>query len=260
MPSKKANYYDIDAILAEEAFVPCSTLFDFSFLSHLDPDHYPTATNNERDGNPSEEQHHDHVLPQNSRIQMPLWAMEKWAVLGYIRLTLPKQFARKARERLQADPSQVALGKRNERFFLTGRRLVHLLQQHCTSVRDAIRRSSATGTRQRLESLAHLQRQAGQLQRTLVTTYSGLRLSQTLNWALSSVGDDVAQFTAQLTAMEKRLFRAGATAAAHHAAWKLHGRPPQASPPAKKKRSVTPDLSHEGNEPHNKRRRSMNNQ
>jgi GINS complex subunit 3 len=92
MPSKK-SYYDIDAILAEEELLPCSTLFDFTYLAHLDPDL--------AEG--------EHFLPENSRVKIPLWAVEKWAVLGYVRLQLPRHYGRKARERLEADPSEVDL-------------------------------------------------------------------------------------------------------------------------------------------------------
>lgn len=90
MPS---SYYDIDAILAEEELVPCSTLFDFTYLSHLDPDL-------------SEK---EHFLPESSRIKMPLWSVEKWAMLGFVRLSLPRHYGRKARERLEADPSEADL-------------------------------------------------------------------------------------------------------------------------------------------------------
>jgi len=90
MPSK---YYDIDEILAEEELVPCTTLFEFSYLSHLDP----------------EVADRQHYLPENSRVKVPLWALEKWAMLGFVRIALPRHFTRKARERLEAEPSEVDL-------------------------------------------------------------------------------------------------------------------------------------------------------
>ena len=86
------SYYDIDTILAEEELVPCSTLFDFSYLSHLDPD-----------------LRGKHFLPEGSRIKMPIWAIEKWAMLGFVRLSLPRHYGRKARERLEADAAEVDL-------------------------------------------------------------------------------------------------------------------------------------------------------
>jgi hypothetical protein len=87
------RYYDVDSVLAEEELVPCSTLFDFSFLAHLDPDL------------PEQE----HKLPEGSRIKLPLWAMRKWAMMGFVRLSLPRHFQRKARERIEAEPAEVDL-------------------------------------------------------------------------------------------------------------------------------------------------------
>jgi GINS complex subunit 3 len=91
MPS---SYYDIDAILAEEELVPCTTMFDFSHLAHLDGENFTPDK---------------HYLPEKSRIKMPVWAIQKWATLGFVRLSLPKHFSRKARERLEADPSDADL-------------------------------------------------------------------------------------------------------------------------------------------------------
>lgn len=53
-------------------------------------------------------------------------------------------------------------------------------------------------------------------------TYTGARLRQTLDWALSSVGDDVTAYVAKLTDMEQRLYRQAAVAAANHHTWKLY--------------------------------------
>lgn len=88
------SYYDIDAILAEEELIPCTNLFDFSHLAHLDPDLIGTGK---------------HYLPESSQVKLPLWAMEKWAMLGFVRMSLPRHYGRKARERLAADPAQADL-------------------------------------------------------------------------------------------------------------------------------------------------------
>lgn len=53
--------------------------------------------------------------------------------------------------------------------------------------------------------------------------YTGQRLCHTLDWALSSVGDDVTHYVDKLAVMEQRLFQAGAVAAANHATWKTYG-------------------------------------
>jgi hypothetical protein len=98
MPSQ-SSYYDIDAILAEEELVPCTTNFDFSFLGWLDPD-----------------LHGKSYLPEASRVKLPLWLLQAWATVGYVHLGLPRHFQRKARERLEAAPSR----SHSEGEFSTG--------------------------------------------------------------------------------------------------------------------------------------------
>ena len=94
MANSRSRYYDIDAILAEEELVPCTTNFNFSYLAHLDPDLHGT---------------NKHVLPVGSRIKLPLWALDKWASLDFVNLNLPRHYQRKAREKLEAAPSEVNL-------------------------------------------------------------------------------------------------------------------------------------------------------
>jgi hypothetical protein len=53
--------------------------------------------------------------------------------------------------------------------------------------------------------------------------YTGDRLRNTLDWSLSSVGEDVTAHTEKLTEMERRLFSSGARASAQHCRWKVHG-------------------------------------
>ena len=123
------SYYDIDTILAEEELVPCTTLLQCRHLAHLDPDYLTHAP-----VQPQDDEDHDYSadaagkrqrggakttgkrsrsgassvarhLPEGSRIKMPLWSVDKWSNLGFVRLGLPRHFGRNARERLQADPS-----------------------------------------------------------------------------------------------------------------------------------------------------------
>jgi hypothetical protein len=88
-----SSYYDIDTILAEEELIPATALFDFSHLASLDPD----------------ARHRESHLPEGTQIKMPLWALERWSALGYVRMSLPRHYARKARERLEADPGDADL-------------------------------------------------------------------------------------------------------------------------------------------------------
>jgi hypothetical protein len=111
------SYYDVDTILAEEELVPCTSLFEFNYLSELDPDSATTgggpkdttsttttATNNNKNNN-----NNNNYLPENSRIKIPLWVCKGWAMQGFVRLSLPRHYARKARERYDADPGDADL-------------------------------------------------------------------------------------------------------------------------------------------------------
>lgn len=98
------RYYDIDDILAEEELVPCTTLMDFTHLAHLDPDYDRHDYQQQSDRSSKK-----HFLPENSRIKVAVWAVEKWATLGFVRLSLPRLYHRRALERLQAEPAEVDL-------------------------------------------------------------------------------------------------------------------------------------------------------
>lgn len=224
------SYYDIDSILAEEELVPCTTLFDFSHMAHLDPDahhHVPSYSSSEKRKKGNKRQHH---LPEGSRIKMPLWAIDKWATLGFVRVGLPRHFGRRARERLEADPGSANLRSRNERFFMAGLLLVNLIDRCSSAITAAVlsasgRRGGNNGSRRNAHAAAmmEVQREAGELRRTLLVTYTGERLRRIFDWTLSSINDDVTSFTKRLTELELRLFKRGASAAAAHAAWKEYG-------------------------------------
>jgi hypothetical protein len=146
------GYYDIDDILAEEELVPCKTFFDFSYLSHLDPD---TAVNSKQ-----------HYLPENSKIKMPVWAVRKWADLGFCRVTLPKHYGLRARELLQADPTAVTL---RPRFFRSGQCVTDLIEisAHKNAKNLAAQPSSARRTAQ-LQQLEDVLQEARKLRETLL--------------------------------------------------------------------------------------------
>lgn len=227
------SYYDIDAILAEEELVPCTVLLDFSHLAHLDPDAAHGAMRIDNDGTDADgstggmkkRRRPDHRLPEGSRIKMPLWAMEKWALLGYVRPGLPRHYGRRAREKVEADPGSADLRSRNERFFMSGMLLVNLIQRCSDVLSRASGRSRNQGQRRNAHTaaMAQVTREAMELRRTLHLTYTGERMRRIFDWTLSSIDDDVTSFTRRLTALELRLFRIGATAAAAHTAWKNYG-------------------------------------
>eukprot|EP00536_Pseudo-nitzschia_multiseries_P017472 jgi/Psemu1/225201/e_gw1.1579.7.1 len=233
------SYYDIDAILAEEELIPCTTLFEFSHLGGLDPDGaHHRQQRQQRQKQRQQPQHPDlgesSYLPENSRIKIPLWAVETWATLGFVRLQLPRHFGRRARERYDADPGDANLRKRNERFFLSGRRLVHLIEQSSTRVARAIAdlprsRSGSSSMIRHTQALRQVSEEARSLRRTLLQTYAGERLRKVFDWSQSGAAgtgdadDDVSGYLHQLTEMEQRLYFAGASAVADLEEWKVYG-------------------------------------
>lgn len=113
------SYYDLDDFLAEEEVVQCQTKFDFSHLSHLDPDAMFSSMNQNSNSNNNHHQHY-HVLPEGSKITIPLWAVRKWADLGFCRIALPIPYRRKAREMIQADPASVSLQEQKSNCITNG--------------------------------------------------------------------------------------------------------------------------------------------
>eukprot|EP00535_Pseudo-nitzschia_heimii_P004080 CAMPEP_0197182374 /NCGR_PEP_ID=MMETSP1423-20130617/6353_1 /TAXON_ID=476441 /ORGANISM="Pseudo-nitzschia heimii, Strain UNC1101" /LENGTH=290 /DNA_ID=CAMNT_0042632787 /DNA_START=49 /DNA_END=921 /DNA_ORIENTATION=- len=231
------SYYDIDAILAEEELVPCTTLFEFSHLADLDPDGIHHQQQQQQQHQNEAQGESSAYLPENSRIKVPLWAVEKWATLGFVRLQLPRHYGRRARERYEADPGDANLRKRNERFFLSGRRLVHLIEQSSTQVAKAIaslprsRKSNSNSMIRHTQALRQVSEEARSLRRTLLQTYAGERLRKAFDWSQSGAGgtgsgdcdDDVSGYLNQLTEMEQRLYYAGSLAVASLEEWKIFG-------------------------------------
>ena len=118
------SYYDIDTILAEEELLVVKPSFDFSLLAHLDPDsaHLQQRRSRKRPrGDDDDDDTNDEAakvdatdnsngLHEGTKIKMPLWAVERWALLGFIRFpSLPRHYGRKMKERLEADPVSVDL-------------------------------------------------------------------------------------------------------------------------------------------------------
>ena len=49
------------------------------------------------------------ILPEKSKIKLPLWTVNQWVQLNYARPSLPRHYGRKARERYDADPGDADL-------------------------------------------------------------------------------------------------------------------------------------------------------
>jgi len=226
-------YYDIDAILAEEELIPVTTLLDFHYLSHRDPDYdhrQPTSVtpivrtiDNSRKHTPDEERQDQlskEDLLEGTKFKMPLWSIQKWSELSFVRLGLPRHFCRRARERLEADPAAVDLRRKSERFYMSGMFLVDLIKR-CVNASNKSRATSRQNARS--AEIIQIDRESEELKRTLLLTYTGVRLRRTFDWTLSNIEDDVSSYTERLTEMERQLFRKAAAASHADAMWKLNG-------------------------------------
>lgn len=240
------SYYDIDDILAQEELMQVTSLLDFTYLAHLDPDYVHEHSNPLRahtldDENSdhdvgtktgTKKQSQNYYLKEGTRFKMPIWSIEKWAEVGFAKISVPKHYGRRSRERLDADPVSVDLRNRNERFFMSGLSLIDLVQRciHTlskgnkkNSTRQGQGREQSSSSATALTGLNELRKEAMDLKRTLLQTYTGARLRRTFDWTLSNIEDDVSSYTQKLTEMEQRLFARGAAASRAQKVWKLHG-------------------------------------
>eukprot|EP01082_Thalassiosira_pseudonana_P001730 g583.t1 g583 contig10:337497-338541(-) len=244
------SYYNIDTILAEEELIVARPAFDFALLSHLDPDSHRLATSTSSAGRKRARDDTDkenalngttdklksvggggsHALPAGTKIKMPMWALERWAMLGFIRISsLPKHYGKRMKERLEADPVSVDLRSKNEHYFLTGllltsflHRTVHAFQK--SQRRKSKSRSSANNAQKvAMENISLL---ATSLQQSLLTTMMGDRLCRNFDWTLSaldSMEDDVSGHLLKLSVLEKSMFERGVEASGAVGEWREYG-------------------------------------
>jgi hypothetical protein len=139
------HYYNVDSIRAEDWLIPCTTQFDFTYLSHLDPNLSPgDKENNGKTLGVQQASLSTDYLPDKSRIQLPLWALRPWSTAGYVRLHLPNRlYGPKTRDKLlassasegNAEPGGAAssimdlAGRYNDRYYLTGKYLADLIEE-----------------------------------------------------------------------------------------------------------------------------------
>jgi len=230
------GYYDVDAILAEEELLAVRPNFDFDRLAHLDPDSHRLAASSsgrkrshaEAGGDATKETSAagnsvGHRLPKGTKVKMPLWAVEKWATLGFVRVpNLPRHYRRRMEERLQADPVTMNLCNKNEHYFLSGTLLSNLLLRSTRAFFRSNRRPSPNDD----AAMSNLANQARSLRRSLLSTMMGERLCRNFDWTLSaldSVEDDVSEWVARLSVLERRMFDKGVEASGAVRGWREHG-------------------------------------
>jgi GINS complex subunit 3 len=96
------SYLDIDQILCDEERIPATFLLDAPGLGHLDP------------SIDSED------LPENTRIELPLWLALAFGRKNMVNLELPKHFERKMRDEILAGAENINLKEFSHYFFEVG--------------------------------------------------------------------------------------------------------------------------------------------
>ena len=218
------SYYDLDAILAEEELIPVTNLFPFNHLARLDPNYMPPTSSPDTAQSKSKKSKKLY-LSSNTKFFMPLWSIDTWANLGFIKLGMPKIYAPKVRQRLQADPARVDLKRKSEWYYIAGMKYINLVQRsvalfrksHSAAVRGGGR--SSVQVQERME----LSQSAMELKQALLALFSGSRYRVVFDWTLSEWQEDLSDFLEPLTAMEQELFWCGLEASQAHASWKLYG-------------------------------------
>lgn len=99
------SYLDIDQILSEEERIPATFLLEGPGLGHLD------ASIDSTD------------LPENSRIELPLWLALSFGRKNMVNLELPKHFERKMRDEILAGAENINLKEFSHYFFEVGSNL-----------------------------------------------------------------------------------------------------------------------------------------
>lgn len=234
------SYYDLDDILADDVPIHCTTRFPFATLGHL-TDNHNSQTNRKRkhdddassvtfslasSNNTSTKRSNDFFLPERSMIQLPLWAVRRWGELNFVQMHIPKQFHKRVRERLVADPATADIRNGVQgggQFYFTSGLLLCEHMERCVALNLNHKQRRMSMSAAMRASYGELQREAMELRRVLLELYTGPRLRKCLDWALSSVGQDVTSYTRTLTDCEMKLFRAGLDAAKARFEWKSWG-------------------------------------
>ena len=168
-------------------------------------------------------------LPQGHKIQMPLWSIDKWSTLSFVRLGLPKHYTRKLRERLLADPIQVQLRLYNERYFLSASVLLNLIETCHAKIQAELRTASRGRTNlqrrnQHAQFIQLLRDEAKEVRRDTLILFTGTRLRCTVDWTMfTSMEADVSHYMERLTETERQLFVAGAGSSKALYEWKNGG-------------------------------------
>lgn len=217
------GYYDIDDILAEEMLIPCTTMFPFATLSYLD-ENSPNSSHNTK-----KRKVNHNFLEKDTFLNLPLWSMKRWSELNYVRVHIPKQYGRRTRERLMADPANADIRNRiasagninGALYYTAGIKFCSFIER-CVKLNNGVKNRKSLSTLSRA-TFTELEREVRNLRVTLLRLYTGARLRRCLDWSLSSIGQDVSHYTRTLTDCELKLFYAGLEATKARHEWKAFG-------------------------------------
>lgn len=226
------RYYDIDTILAEDEILTVKPKFSFAHLSHLDPDYSsrkrPRGGDDGMSSKPSSNHHH---LPEGTKIRMPLWVVDRWAHLNFVRIpVLPKHYRQRTKERLEADAVHMNLSSNTDHYYLSGMLLVNLLLRtvHVYKANNppSSRGMNNVGDTMEQQSMNQLAYDARSLQSSLLSSMMGSRLCRNFDWTLSALDameDDVSCWVSRLSYLERRMFHAGLRASGAVKSWREYG-------------------------------------
>ncbi|KAJ1922889.1 DNA replication protein [Tieghemiomyces parasiticus] len=113
------DYYDIEAILADQQRIPCVLLVDTPGLGMGDGDHHSAAGSN-GGGN---------VIPAQTKLELPYWLAEAMAANDLCELQMPKPFGSRMRRTLQASCYNVNFHSLCPYFYQFGLKLAAALDE-----------------------------------------------------------------------------------------------------------------------------------
>ncbi|KAI9012745.1 hypothetical protein BC832DRAFT_589730 [Gaertneriomyces semiglobifer] len=102
------DYWDIDAILADQSRIPCSFRMDVPGYGFLE-------------GN------HDIDLAAGAKVELPYWLAEHLAIHDLVELELPVCFGHRVRNDLAASPMAVNLNRLCPYFYRFGVKIINLV-------------------------------------------------------------------------------------------------------------------------------------
>ncbi|CAN0202822.1 unnamed protein product [Discosporangium mesarthrocarpum] len=165
------TYFDLDNILSEEERIPCVFNLDAVGMGMLDP----TSV--------------DEDITQGTKVEFPMWMARYLHLKAMVDIELPKHYADKARDQLDAGAGAVNLRNKSPFYYEVGGVLARLCNDK-------------------------------PLQDKLLSVFSGDRFRRLLDCSLNSLNEDITPITRELPYLERRLFDAGYQASEEYVRWK----------------------------------------